>query len=31
MENVTKGVLLKKSLLMKPEINIDEFGSPSFC
>lgn len=31
MENVTKRVLLKKSLLMKPEINIDEFGFPNFC
>lgn len=31
MENVTKRVLLKKSLLMKPEINIDEFGLANFC
>lgn len=31
VENVTKRVLLKKSLLMKPEINIDEFGLPNFC
>lgn len=31
MENVTKRVLLKKSLLMKPEINIDEFGLPRVC
>lgn len=31
MENVTERVLLKKFLLMKPEINVDEFGLPSFC
>ena len=31
MENVTERVLLKKFLLMKPEINIDEFDLLNFC
>lgn len=31
MENVTEKVLLKKFLLMKPEINIDECGLLNFC
>lgn len=31
MESVIKRALLKRFLLMKPEVNIDEFGLPNFC